>query len=476
MVRAAISILVAVGLAGPAAADPGEEPSASAVDPLASAVEESATTQPDPMDADMAAEIEEAAKPSESPFPRKDYSGDIWNRPAATGDWGGLRQELADNGISFQLDVTQIIQGNAHGGAETDNGFRYSGSTDYWLKFDTTRMGLWPGGLLYVQGETMFGRSINGKVGSLMAANADALFPVPDEPGETTLTNVVYTQFFSEHFGIAFGKIDFRGGDQNVFAHDERSQFMNLAFLANPTILPYAPYTALNASIFFRPTDWLTVAFSALDAYGSATRSGFETAFHSPQGTSFLSEWTFTIKPFGLPGHQRVGVIFSTRNFKLLDQDPRFLLPIIGRIRSLITTRLNPDTRPDDWAFWYNFDQYVYTEDEDPEQGIGLFGRFGWSSGEANPITQFYSLGVGGKGIIPTRDKDTFGLGYYYVNLSNDLPSLFGLNSEQGVELYYNIEVTPWLHITPDLQVVINPGGGDNDVAIVYGLRTQLSF
>ena len=128
-------------------------------------------------------------------------------------------------------------------------------------------------------------------------------------------------------------------------------------------------------------------------------------------------------------------------------------------------------------SLYYNFDQYVYREKADPEQGIGLFGRFGWSNGEANPIAQFYSLGVGGKGIIPTRDKDTFGLGYYYLNLSDDLPSMFGMNAEQGVEMYYNVEIAPWLHLTPDLQVIIDPGGGGgSSVAIVYGMRLVMSI
>jgi carbohydrate-selective porin OprB len=39
-------------------------------------------------------------------------------------------------------------------------------------------------------------------------------------------------------------------------------------------------------------------------------------------------------------------------------------------------------------------------------------------------------------------------------------------------------ELTPWFHITPDLQVIVNPGGGfqDREPALVYGLRTQINF
>ena len=405
-----------------------------------------------------------------------DYTGDIRSRSYLTGDWGGARTELAENGIIFSLDLTQVFQGTVTGGRDQNSAFRYSGSVDYTLKLDTARMGLWPAGLLYLKGETMFGNSLNRKVGSLMVPNADALFPVPDDPGQTTLTDVVYTQFLSETFGFAIGKIDFRGGDQNLFANSETEQFLNLAFLANPTLLRYAPYSALTAGVFYRPTEWLTVVFVALDSFGRPDTAGFDTAFHSPEGTTFINEWTFTINPLGLPGHQRFGFAYSNRDFKLLDQDLRLGGPI-RNLRSLRQVLRDPKVRPDDWALYYNFDQYVYTEEEDPSQGIGLFGRFGWSSGEANPVSEFYSFGMGGKGIIPERDNDTFGVGYYYLNMSDDMPAFLGMNAEQGVEMYYNIEVTPWLHITPDLQVIIDPAGMDDvSTAVVAGVRMQMSF
>ncbi len=60
--------------------------------------------------------------------------------------------------------------------------------------------------------------------------------------------------------------------------------------------------------------------------------------------------------------------------------------------------------------------------------------------------------------------------------MSDDLPDFLNITSEQGVELYYNIEITPWMHVTPDLQVLIDPGGGDNDVAVICGLRMQMTF
>jgi len=410
-----------------------------------------------------------------SPFSLRIYNGgDLWSRSHLTGDWNGTRSELAEKGITLDVDVTQIFQVNARGGKSTNNGFAYSGSVDYNLTLDTARLGWWPAGQIRIKAETQFGRSINGKTGSLMSPNSDALFPDPDEH-KTTLSDVVLTQFFSEHFGIAVGKIDFRGGDVNVFAHSETTQFMNLALLANPVILPYAPYSALTGALIFRASDDLVVSLTALDSFGSAGESGFNTAFHSPQGTTFINEWDLTVKPFGLTGHQRFGLAYSNREFTSLDQDQRIGGPI-SFLRSLKNVSADPKTRPDDWCLYYNFDQYVYVEKDDHTQGVGVFGRIGWSTGEANPFETFYSIGIGGKGILEGRDNDTFGLGYYYLEMSDALVSFLDLDSEQGIELYYNIEVTPWLHVTPDFQYIIDPGGGAYDDAFVFGVRTQMSF
>src|SRR5262245_43143399 len=65
--------------------------------------------------------------PAEQAIPRLvpvvDYSGDIWKRPALTGDWGGLRNQLSEKGFRVDFSITQIYQRNVSGGL--DNGCTY---------------------------------------------------------------------------------------------------------------------------------------------------------------------------------------------------------------------------------------------------------------------------------------------------------------------------------------------------------------
>jgi porin len=82
--------------------------------------------------------------------------------------------------------------------------------------------------------------------------------------------------------------------------------------------------------------------------------------------------------------------------------------------------------------------------------------------------------------MISGREADRFGIGWYGAKTSNEigpiLQGVFGpIGDGQGVELFYNYEVTPWFHLTPDLQVVI-PARDSVDDALVLGLRGKMDF
>jgi len=419
-------------------------------------------------------------------------TGDWLSWKKMTGDWGGVRTDLANAGITFDIDYTQVFQGNAHGGRRTTNAFRLSGKGDLELTLDTGKMGLWPGGSFIFHAETLWGAGINPKVGSLLPVNTNAALVGSAEDnwgygegGRMILSEYFYQQvLFEGKLILLAGKLfGGRAFDTNVFADNERTQFMNIALRKNVMIPAFLPYTTLGAGVVVNPTPWLSVITAVADSDGRAKTTGFETAFHGDTNTTVIHEWAFKIKPFDLPGNQRVGFVWSSKDYQRVD--PPWLF---NRTAELVFRMLGPslaqkvvntvakfDTASDNVMVYYNFDQYLYTEADDPTQGVGMFGRFGWARQDVNPVAHFYTIGVSGKGVVPTRDNDTFGVGYYYADLSNQLPAFY--HSEQGIECYYNIEVTPWLHISPDFQVIMNPGGADfNDVAIVYGLRMHMNL
>ena len=411
----------------------------------------------------------------------EDYSGDLWSRPALTGDWGGFRNTMVKRGINLDVDLVQGVQGLNSGGSFRNHDsirYPYAGHAEYRLNVDTGKLGLWPGGFLTIMGESQFGKYLNGReTGALLPPNAAALYPIPfDET--TTLTSVVFTQFLAKWFGIYLGKLDTFGGDMNAFAHEWKTQFMNTGFGPTPVFFNIFPYSTLGAGLIVLPTDSVQFTFTAASPGGTANRAGFSTLFD--EGVVLDAELRVGIKPFGLPGHQLLGGVWSSTSFTSLAQDPRTAIPVGDIIRGEISlsnalSEVQISKTTGSWMAYYNFDQFLYTTKADGSQGIGIFGRVAFGDRNTNILEQFYSFGIGGQGLIPGRDLDRFGIGFYYTNFSNHLPEIVLSGNEIGLEVFYNIAATNWLYVTPDIQV-IEPAGKRATTAFLTGLRLQMRF
>ena len=418
---------------------------------------------------------------AEEASPEKPYSGDIWHRSTLTGDWFGLRNDLAAKGITFDMSLTQVGQGVIDGGK--DEGWKYGGRGDFTFNLDTQKLGLWPGGFLTVEVEGNFTDAVNSKTGALMPVNSNQVYPMPKVPGSNDGNNLnvpalSFMQFFSPYAGVLLGKLDTTSGDANEFAHGKGdTQFFNLAFNINPVALVAVPYSTLGAGVILLPTKDPKAAiinFSVLQTNGQASTIGFSD-LHSNQLT-FTGEARVRTDFFGLTGHHLIGGGYSNKTFTSLDESLRFSI----ENRTI-------EKQDGSWMVYYNFDQYLYEPQKGSGQGIGIFGRFGVSDGNPNPMHFSFSIGTGGKGIIPGRPLDRFGLGYYYIVVSNpNFTGLLGrtrefLRNEYGFEIFYNFAITPWLQLTPDIQV-IRPAqketvGGENvHTATVLGLRLQMVF
>jgi porin len=403
------------------------------------------------------------------------YSGDIWHRSTLTGDWFGVRNDLAAKGITFDMSLTQVYQGIVSGGKDDD--WLYGGRGNTTINVDTQKLGLWPGGFLTVELEGNFANSVNGQTGALMPVNTNQIFPMPTG-SNFNVPQVSFMQFFSPYAGLVFGKLDTMSGDANEFAHGKGdTQFMNTALSINPVALLTVPYSTLGAGVIVLPTKDPKAAiinFLVLQTNGKANTAGFDD-LHSDQ-LSFVGEARVRTNFFGLTGHHLIGGGYSNQTFTSLDQSLRFFI----ENRTI-------EQQKGSWMIYYNFDQYLYEPQKGSGQGIGIFGRFGVSDGNPNPMHFFYSIGVGGKGIIPGRPIDRFGIGFYYMDVRN--PTFTGvlggttefLRDEYGGEVFYNFAITPWLLLTPDIQV-IRPAQKETisresvNTATVLGLRLQMVF
>jgi porin len=407
----------------------------------------------------------EVAKEAGLP-PAPNYSGLFWERATLTGDWGGNRNDLAQRGVTANIYLTQTLQRVVAGGVDQD--WQYGGREFVGINLDLGRMKLLPGGSIRLQGEGNYGEFADAsQTGTVLPANTNLLFPDTDGP-QFYLSELMYMQFLSHYFGIFVGKLDGTAGDANAFADGKgERQFLNTAFAFNPIVSVAAPAYALGGGLVIAPTGdphSFIITVSVMDMEGQASQAGFDTLFEG--GTSYIVEGRYTTHFFGLTGHQLLGGMYSDREYTSLDQN----------LSNLIIPGLPIQTENSSWAIYYNFDQYVYQPDTKQDRGLGIFGRYGISDGDANPVHHFLSLGLGGKGLVPSRAHDQFGLGYFKL-FAADSPTLSTLNFEdsQGFEAYYEMAITPAMFLTPDVQV-IQPSQQHVDNDFVVGLRLTLVF
>lgn len=418
-------------------------------------------------DTAQAAECSECSTP---PPALPNFGGPLCERAYLTGDWCGLRPCLADNGILFEGNVTQYWQGVVDGGRNT--GFEYGGHADYLFNIDMDKVAGIKGLFIKVRAETQFGQFINRDTGALIPANTSGMLPLPGED-ETAITDVLFTQFLSPQFAVFIGKMDTLDGDTNAFASGRGlTQFMNTAFVFNPVAMRTVPYSTLGAGFVILREMEPIFTFSVLDTRGSPTTNGIDD--FADEGITISSELRLPTCCFGRPGHQLIGATWTSRNVALLEQSPRLILPPF---------RGQLERADDSWSVYYNFDQYIVVDPCNPKHGWGAFGRAGVGDEDTNPLHWFAELGLGGSSPICGRENDTWGVGYYHVGSSDDIPAAFNIGDGDGVELFYNFQVTPWFHVTADLQVIDPAFGGipllnlqPADTAVVLGLRGKIDF
>ncbi len=392
--------------------------------------------------------------------------GSLWEQDKLTGDWLGLRPSLAEQGVTIDLSTTQYYQGVTHGGVEER--FRYGGRNDYFVNVDGEKAGLWKGLFVVLHGESRYGESASPLAGTLLPANLALSLPKPNE-SVTALSGVKVMQFLSEEFMVFGGKINtFDDFKQPLTGAGATNGFMNTALMLNPVLVRTVPYSTYGAGCAVLHELQPVLTFAVFDTNTTSTTSGFDTFFDN--GASLVASANLPVELLGLPGHQGVIGTYSTGTYTNLS-------PSVYLAPGGVVVESTP--KQGSWSLGYNFDQAFYVSPSDPRKRWGVFGNLGIADSNPSPIQWMASAGIAGTSPLARRENDTFGAGYFYVGTSEALkdfaPRLLPLQDEQGVELYYNIAVTPWCHITPDIQW-LNPFRERVESSSLVGVRAKIDF
>ena len=248
------------------------------------------------------------------------------------------------------------------------------------------------------------------------------------------VTNLYWKQsLLDKRLSVVIGRIDVTDYVDPYGLMNPLTHFNNLAFSTNPTIA--APNPGLGVAFGAMLTDHLYLQGGLGDANGQTTTAGFDTFFEHAEYFSYLE--------FGATTSQ-----------------DRLYLDNVHATFWQTDARAAAGT-PWGWGVAVTAQKFV-------EDTWLPFVRFGYSEGDLALMQTTLSTGVGWL----RENSDVVGLG-----VSWGQPADGSLSEQFTSELFYRLQVTDYLAITPDLQLIVDPALNPQADAIGYiGVRVRFAF
>jgi high affinity Mn2+ porin len=268
--------------------------------------------------------------------------------------------------------------------------------------------------------------------------------------------------------------------DNNAYANDSRTQFMNWALMANEA-WDY-PGDSLG---------YITGFAAELNQPKWAARYGFFQMPRVSNGTAldshFLEAWGMVTE---LEGRYSIATHPGTvRLIAFLNHAH------MGSYRDAVENPARPADIQATRSYRYKYGVGLNVEQE-VAKNVGAFARVGWSDGENeawvfSDVDRTATLGISVKGESWDRPNDTFGLAGVLNGLSGVHRDFFGAGGagilagdgaltyglEEIIETYYSFQVWKTVHVSLDYQFINHPAfNRDRGPVSVLGARLHWMF
>jgi porin len=369
----------------------------------------------------------------------------------ATGDWKGIRTKLEEKGITFGSEYVNDNFIKMTGGLNDKKPFKAEGLINTYIEIDTEKVGLWKGGKLFTNFENLHGKGLTGDyVGDLQTlSNIDA-------QRHSQLSEYWYEQsLLNEHAKIKVGRQD---ANADFCTLENAGDFINSSFGLIPTVpIPTYPAPALGVSTIVSPNKYIDLKYGFFDGGSQMGTNAFRTAFDGKDGSVHLAEISLKPEIKGHKGNYIAGYWLHTGDF---DE--------ITDAEDVMSLKHNA-------GFYTAFDQKIFNEKKDKEQGLNIIGQFGWAPADRSEISRYYGTGLKYTGLIPKRDKDITGIATAIACVSDRYKNIDERSHEAVLEVFEKIQITNWLAFQPSMQYIFNTGGGGKNTFAV-GIRSIITF
>ncbi|HBP46823.1 porin [Pseudomonas sp. FSL R10-0056] len=405
-----------------------------------------------------------------------------------TGDWGGERTRLIEQGIDIKADYVGEVGANLHGGYNDDKTARYSDQFGLGVALDLQKLWGWDNTQAKIQLTNRNGQNIsNDRVGDPRAGTLSSSQEVYGRGHMVRLTQLwIQHQFLDGKLDVKAGYFG-EGEDFNTFP----CEFQNLAFCGSQvgnwaTNLWYNwPVSQAALRVKYNITPELYAQIGAYNQNPSQLEhgNGFKLSGSGTKGTVLPVELVWSPKVNDLPGEYRVGYYKSTA-------------PADDVKVNITNDGQDYRVRDSKHGYWFVVQQQLTSHNGDASRGLHIAANATFHDKQTNIVDNYQSLMFVYKGPFDARPKDDIGIGAARIHVNDDVKKSAELinasigatdysdplytplrNTEYNYELNYGFHVTNWLTVRPNLQYITHPGGVDQvDNALVAGLKIQSTF
>lgn len=409
---------------------------------------------------------------------------DIWQQANFTGNWGGLRDKLHDDGVDFYAQYTSEALGNPYGG-NFGQGAIYEGLLETRVSFDFEKMtgGAWKGATFHASSYWTHGPSLTQQdVGDIsMVSGIDAY--------DTLRLEDLWLQqnFLADKISLEVGQI---AVDSEFMISPSAQLFVNGTFGANPLVSydfepfdpPVYPLTTTGARLKLQPVDsvyFMTAVYNGNAGTQSGNNEGMRFGFSAQTGILSFSELGYLLNQGkndrGMPGTYKLGGWVHTANFSTFSSQAAFA----NRTGPLQSAGVG-------YGIYGVADQTVWRTDPkaagDP-QSLNLFLRAGAAPSDRSIVDFDIDGGLAFTGLVPGRKDDVAGLGLARSAISHDFSDFSqatggpAFKYEALIEGTYSLNLAPWWQLQPDVQYIFSAGAQTHSPdALVVGLRSTVTF
>jgi porin len=375
--------------------------------------------------------------------------------PYLLGGWGGQRQALEDDGLTFEgaviTEFVVTLRGGRHQGSVV------LGNIDLTMALDTEQADWWPGGTFFVDllGD-VGGNPVSFVGASQVTSNIEAI-------DAFRVFEAWYEHRFGQNtFSLLVGLYDYNA---EFYVLDNAQVFLNSSFGIGPEVAQVGPsifpVTALAGRIKYQPVPHIYVT--------AILHDGVPGDPGNPRRTNIIlrqSDGLFYGLELGLtpPGDRA-----DSRHYKVA---------VGAWYHDTDFEDFNTQRRSHNGGI-YALGEITVWREHDLSQGLGIFGQVGHASSERNQIALYLGAGLTYTGVFPRRDSDVLGFAVAQARNSEAFLSTQPdrHRAETVLEFTYRARILSALSLQPDVQYVIHPGTNPLlENALVFTLRVEATL